>query len=461
MDNKKNILESIFKENTEKDFESTINELTPEETKAALEILDEEIDGTSEDTPLEKVEPKGMDTRQEEEEEDDEDLGKTSEGGDTDDEDKDEGEEPSSGKEFVIDEDFVESQPEADRGILNKYLGKGKKDIAMAVANAIAVKNPILKDDKEAIRALGERFLNTKTKEELIAKLVESQRLVGVATSPKPSQKIEYPDIPENHPTFSKMLEKETLKRLKAKYPDMPDVESMEDEDYKEWRRDLDIENPDHNFKADKAKYQEEVKTELRKLFLVQKELGNLYDESPSEVLQILNEETYPRLKALNDRPLDVLYEDLQNEVEVIRGELKKVGLTEKDLGIDLSITKDKNGYPYNKVINSLVVSGKTPDGQPIVSREIIGRAGKSFWLIPNQIYSKFMKEYNNKIMTALIDKKIREDRLRREELKETAIIQPKVTGGSGKSVVSVEDIDKETNPETIKQLLKELEKQF
>jgi len=452
-ENNKNILESILNEKAEGSEEEIIENLNPEETKVALEILEEELEGTQEDTPEqveELPEPEGEDTQEEPEEEEGE--------GETQEEDF-----VSQEEDFILDKEIIDSHPEEDRGILNKYIGKSKKDIAIAVANAIAVKNPVIKDDKEAIEALAEK-LATKSDEDLIKKLIQSQRIVGQSTTQTPKEKekgkeLELPEFPEDNPKFKEILEKEALKRLKSKYKTMPDVDNMSNEEYLEWRRDLDIEDPDNTFREDKNKTLNEVRDELRKVIFVQKELSNLYDNSPDEILPILNEQTYPRLKALNDRPQDVLFEDVKKEVENIKSELNKLGLSEKDLGIDLTIVKDESGMPFNQVLNELVVKGIDASGNPILEDGLIGRRGKTFWLIPGQLSSKFMSKYNSKIMTSLIEKKIRDEKIRREELRDTALIQPKGTSGDTKRIVSLEDIDNETNPEVIKRLVKELEK--
>ncbi len=429
-----------------------IDDLTPEELAEAIKILDEKIDGTSddiEDTPSdESLETEEPDTSNDE-------TGVK------------ENEEPSEevvieDKDFVLTEDLISKQPEEDQKILNNYKNKSKDEVAQAVAHAIAVKSPYLKENKKIIGQLKEEFLE-KSGDELIKILVDVQRNVGKpeqSTPQKPKyDKIELPDIPEEDPEIKKIIEKETLKLLKLKYPNMPDVDSMDSEEYKEFRRDLDIDNPDNEFKIDKSLAEKQIKEEFGKFIYIQKNLPNLYEESPEEVLPILTPENLPRLKALNDDPYGVLEEDLKKEIETIREGLKKYGLTEADLGVDLTITKDENGVPYNPIIEKLIIEGKDANGNYIPSPKIIGRRGKTFWLKQGELAKKFKEEYDDKILTEFVNKKTLGDRYRKEKLKSETLREASGRGaGSRKSVISVEDIEK-ASPTEIKRILAELER--
>lgn len=295
----KELLSSLLN-NDQTDAEKVINDLTPEENKIALELLEEKIDGTDTDTP-----PKSEET-------DDEEFSETSDDDKKIEEEKKGDEEtkiPPDGEveeeELTLTEDFINEQPEEIRGILSKYQDKGKEDIALAVANAVAMKSPYLKDNEKLIAQMKEQFLE-KGNEELIQILVETQKESGKVEDqgikkPEPP-KFVLPEIPTDNPEIGKILEKETLKRLKAKYPNMPDdIESMNDEKYKEWRRDLDADNPDNEFRTHKTQTETVVKEELSKVIYIQKELPNLYEDSPTEVLPLFTAENLPRLKALND----------------------------------------------------------------------------------------------------------------------------------------------------------------
>lgn len=457
----KGLIENLLNSD-QSDTDKIIRELTPEENKVALELLEEKIDGTEEtDTPpksdgttdKKEVETPGDETK--------EDKDKDKGGGEN--PPAEEIEEEIEEKDFEkLTEDIISQQPEENQGILNKYKDKSKEDVADAIAHAVALKSPYLKDNDKVIAQMKEQFLE-KTGDELIQILVDTQKETGKVEDQE-LKPIEYPEVvlpevPTDDPEIGKILEKETLKRLKAKYPDMPDVESMEGEEYKEWRRNLDADNPDNEFRSHKTQTEGVVKEELSKVIYIQKELPNLYQDSPTEVLPLFTKENLPRLKAMNDDPMSVLTQDIQVEVEVIRKGLKKYGLTEKDLGIDFTITKDEKGMPYNDVLNQLITVGKTADGKPIPSSEIIGTRGKVFWLKQGKLARKFRDEFDDKILTAVVNKKIQSDRLKKDKLKDETLREPSGTGKGSRTALTVEDIEKEKNPERIKAILADLEK--
>lgn len=434
----------------EESRDKIIDELTPEENKLALEILEEKIDEPDKDTSLKSKEPeppiKDEDTSGDKKDEDiKSDDDKTKE----DDEDK-----------FLLTEELIEKQPEENREILSKYKDKSKEDLAQAAANAVALKSPYLKENEKAIALMTEQFLE-KSGDELINILVDTQKGAGKTEkeeAKKVVEKIELPELPDDDPEIQKVLDKEILTRLKVKYPNMPAVENLENEDYKEFRRDLNIDDPDNKFKEDLQQTKEAVKTELSKIVYIQKNLPNLYEESPNEVLPLFTEQNLPRLKALNDNPMSVLEQDIQVEIESIRNGLKKYGLTEKDLDIDLTITKDETGTPFNKTLNDLIVEGRTADGAPIPSSKIIGVRGKTFWLKQGELARKFKEEFDDKILTAFVEKKTQKEKTHKEKLKDENLKQGFSTGKGGKKVLTVEDIEK-LSPEENKQLLAEMEK--
>jgi len=442
MANERKIIDSLLK--SEDDAEKIINELTPEENKAALELLEEKIDGTGEDTPSSDEEPETKTDTSESEEETGDDDSETPDDGD-----------------FTLDEDFIVKQPEDIQGILSKYKGKNREDLAEAAANAVAMKSPYLKDNEAMLSHIKQQLLE-KSNSELINILVDTQRQSGKAseeqTKEKPA-KIGLPEIPKDDPAINSLLEKETLKRLKEKYPTMPEVSSTEDESYKEWRRDLDVDDPDNDFRGNKAEVEKLVKSELSKVLYIQNELPNLYEESPQEIMPIFSEEALPRLKALNDNPMQVLVEDIQDEIQTIRKGLEKFGINEKDLGIDFTITKDEKGTPFNPVLNELITSGYTKDGKAVPSDRIIATRGKTFWLRKGELARKFREDYEEKILTAFFNNKVKTDKINKDRLKEETLREASGTGKGSRRTLSVEDIEKETNPERIKQILADLEK--
>lgn len=449
----KELLSSLLNAD-ESDAEKIIKDLTPEENKVALELLEEKIDGTEEtDTP-----PKPEGTEKETDTPPDKEIEEDKKGDETitpdDDEEEDE--------DFTLNEDFISKQPEEVQGILNKYKDKNREDIALAVANAVAMKSPYLKDNEKLLNQMKEQFLEKKN-DELVQILIDTQKESGRVEDqevkrPEPPE-IVLPEIPEDDPEIGKILEKETLKRLKAKYPNMPDVESMDSAEYKDWRRDLDADDPDNEFKASKAQTEKVVKDELSKIIYIQKELPNLYEESPQEVIPLFTKDNLPRLKALNDNPMNVLIEDIQSEIELIRNGLKKYGITEKDLGIDFTITKDEKGMPFNPVLNELITEKKLADGTAVPSAKIIGTRGKTFWLKKGELARKFREEYDDKILTAFFNHKVKSDKIHKDKLKDESLREASGSGQGGKKALTVEDIEKENNPERIKQIIADLER--
>ena len=132
--------------------------------------------------------------------------------------------------------------------------------------------------------------------------------------------------------------------------------------------------------KDDLREIQEKVTSEMSGYLYIQENLPNLYNNSPAEILPLLSEENLPRLKALNDDPIGELYHDVQSEINIIKTELQKTyGLTEKDLDIDFTFTKDENGLPYNKIINDLLIAGVSKDGNLIPNKELIAQSGEDF----------------------------------------------------------------------------------
>lgn len=373
-------------------------------------------------------------------------------------------------KGFILTEEIINNHPEDVRGILSKYKNKNAEELAKAVANAIALKSPYLKGNEKVIEQIKEDFISKKP-EELIEILVDTQKEVGRQDTPDEGYiESETPDeifpvIPEEEPGIKEYLEKETLARLKKKYPNMPEITSMDSEEYKEWRRDLDIDNPDNNFREDLKQVKETVKQDISKIVFVQEKLVNLYDQSPTEILPILTQENLPKLKKLNDDPMSVFVEDLKEEIELIKNNLKKFNLTEADLGIDLSISYDENGYPTNEVINQILVKGYTPDGTPIPNQDIISvKKGKTrdyiYWLNKGQLAKTFKEQFEDRILTAFFEKKAgQENSLRNKLKKETLKEGSGRSSNSNSNVYTLEDIDKIENPEVLKKIIAELEK--
>jgi len=377
-----------------------IKKLTdPEEITATQELLEEKYDAPEEETASEEAEPKKPEDTSKVEDTSGESKDKTETK--TDEELK----KPEGDKGFILTDEVIQKQPENVRDILNKYKDKGKDDLAKATAHAIAAKTPYLKDDETAISAITEK-IKVLSDDELLKALIDTQKVIGVNEQPdKPKEevqkpaKVELPEIPDTE-EFKQAMNSEVYKKLKKKYPDMPEFNSDE---FKDWEVDFKDRSGligEGKFVRDFELAENEVKGELQKVIYAQTGLKNLWVESPTEILPILNEANLPKLKDLNDNFVEVNNKALQEEVETIKEELEKYGVTEKDLGIDMTLTKDKNGSLYNEYLNSLMFAGDQPDPN------VIKRIGKVPLLSKGQLAEKLIYKNNLKIMNFLVDNK-------------------------------------------------------
>lgn len=439
-----------------------IKELTdPDEVKAAQELLEEKYDETGKDTSSAKSEP-DPDPQEKKDEED------KKQGEDTSDDagDKTQNQEESDldkkpdNQEFTLTDELIAKQPEDVKGLLSKYKGKGKSELAKAAANAIAMKNPYLKDNEEAINAVAKK-IEAQSEDEIINTLIETQKETGKSPEPQIEDEeelpvnIEMPELPESDPKVKAILDKELVKRLKKLYPDMP--EDMDSVEYKEWERELQDEGllKAKKYLADFENIQEAVKGEFQKVLFAQTNLTNLYNESPSEILQLLTEENLPKLKQLNDNFREINNKSLQNEVELIKAELGKYGITEKDLGVDLSLTKDKNGSLFNETLNELMFNGDEVDSR------VVGRLGKVPLLKKGNLMEKFIRVNNPKILTAIAQSKAQKDKIERERLKADALNQFDGMKQSGIKQPEVKDVTKVTDQDMLKKIMADIEARY
>lgn len=429
---------------TEEQFESIKQLEDPEEIDAALDILkgepsEEEDNSTLEEdttpTETEKVEnvEEGKEVAQEN---------------------------------FTISDEYIDSQDEETQKILSKYRGKGREDIIKSISHAIALKTPYLKNDPDLINTISKK-IKGKTNEELVEMLIDSQRNVGASTRPKETietkETTSYKDIKIDidKPEISSLVEEQIISLLRKKYPSMPDgIRSLKDEDYKEWRRDLDIDDPDNNYKDDFKEAKKVVEDNIKKYLFVRNELKNLYVNDPIEVMDKINEADDTALyflKKLNDNPMQLLTEELNKEVDEIKQWLKEeYDLTEKDLGIDLTI-KIKNGIPNNKVLNDLVTIEQ--NGVKIIDPKVVSRHAKIFWLNKGSVKERFIKKYDKLARTKYFENMISNEKDTRRKLKEATLKEGSGMGAStsGINLNSIEDIDKIDDPQVIDELLKKL----
>lgn len=388
----------------------------PEELEAAKELIKEDIDaaikeGTSkEDNPDLSKSPEELEKEE------------------------DKLKEPEKPPEFTVNDEFIEKQPEEVRALLTNFKGKGKADLAKATAHAVALKNPYIKDNEEAITAIAKK-LETGTEEELVQKLIETQKEVGKPPEPEVKaepKKIELPELEETE-EVKKTIQKESAAKLKKLYPGMPD--DLDSVEYKEWLRDLQDEDLRKANKhiADIEKVESEVKTDLRKVVYLEKNHANINNER------------------------------LENEVKVIKDQLTKFGVTEKDLGIDLTLKKDENGLFYNENLNSLMRNGGQLDPY------VVGYVGDLVFLKTNKdnsgltpLAKKLFYENNFKLIQVLNSRESENKKKAIEQVKDENLnVLSKPGSGKSPELLTPEAIEKITDESAIKKLKLQLENEM
>lgn len=431
--------EATNNENVNEDKQiDVINELTDDEDLAAaeeliLEELGEPKKGTSSNVEAEpenkestddKKEKGGEGTSEETKKDDEEPEQKAS----TESEKKEQVEEeikPSDedGNAFVLTDEVINSQPEEVRGLLSKYKGKGKSDLANVAANAVAFKNEYLKDNKEAIAAVAKKFEGF-SDEELLKTLVNTQKETGKQPEQKAKkltgipEKENLPPLPEDNEEVKNTISAETVKRLKVKYPKMPD--DMTSIEHKEWLKELqedDIEAA-NDFLQYKKEITANVKNDLQKVVFLQKNYREINNNM------------------------------LEDEVSAIKSELEKYGITDpgKQLGVNLSLAKDNDGSYFNEGLNSLMLKGEKPDP------DIVNFVGKIPLLIKGRLVKKFLFENNAKILTYLSNRQVKNTTEELNRVKETNLntLGNSKSSGSGSKAITLEEIDKITDTATL-----------
>jgi len=346
---------------------------------------------------------------------------------------------PAKEGEFVVDEEFINKQPEADRELFKTVIGKSKADLAKQAAHAIATKNPYLKDNEKAIDGIAEKIL-TGTDEEIYKTFIDTKRSVGVADPPpekkeeEPEVKDEIPkDLPELEETeaVQKLVSGELIRKLKAKYPEMP--EDMDSLEYREFKRDMNADDDEKasEFNKDKDSFTGEIKKNLQIFTHLSKnhtEINNL------------------RYK---------------NEVKAITKQLETLGLTEKDLKIDLELKPDNNGLLYNEELNVLMRDSNGLDPY------VITKVGTIPFLINEQdkngmtpLTKKFFFENNLKIMALVANRNVAKDEKEIERLKDENLndLGTQKTGDPKPTLLSEDEILKITDEDAIDKEMRKLE---
>jgi len=367
-------------------------------------------------------------------------------------------------KPFTLTDELIDKQPEDKREMLKNFSGKSKSDLAKAAANAIAVKSPYIKDNEEAIAAIAKKIEGLPN-DEVIKTFIDSQSEVGKSAldmgGPAPKEKeipvkIELPTLPDNDPKVQEILNKEVTKKLKSKYPSMP--EDMDSVEFKEWERDLLDEglSKANQFVEDMKVAKSGIKTELQKVLYAQTQLPNLYNESPTEVLSLMTDENLPKLKNLNDNYRTENNKAATAEVEQIKSALGKYGITEKDLEVDLTLTPDSNGSLFNKDLNALLF-----DTNGNIDPNIVGFIGKVPVLKKGQLVKKFIYEHNPQILTLLVSNKSKQSQAEIERLKTDALKTVGGGGGGGNSDTKISGVETITDPAKLAKVKADLEAKY
>jgi hypothetical protein len=374
---------------------------------------------------------------------------------------KDESDKPDD-EQFVLTEDFIKAQPEENREILNKYAGKGKEELAKATANAIALKNDYLKDNEKAIEAVAEKLAEL-SEEEIVERLVGTQREVGKTeeeeSEPEPeiTPTISLPDLPKDDPKISEMVNKEIVKRMKEKYPEMP--EEIGSAEYMEWEREIQDSKGARGMKkllSDFDEVENYVNTDFRKAAYAQTNLENLWVESPSEVLEFIDDDSLPKLKYVNDNFIKINNDLMKDEVARIKKELETLDLTEQDLGVDLTLTEDESGSLTNPTLNGYFYVGDSNE----VDYSLINQMGKIRLLKKGSLASKFLNQNYIKLINQVSDRKTQSDGLKREKLKDETLSSVKKSSPGAKQVAE-DDVRKITDPAKIAKIMEELESKY
>jgi len=350
---------------------------------------------------------------------------------------KEQAEADEKAKNFVLTEELINQQPEEVRALLNNFKGQNKEALEKAIANAYILRS----GEKDIVKALiaSQKEVGKKEPDPIIKKEPE----------PKPTP-IELPELKLTDEVNKNILS-QVVSKLKKKYPEMPDdINSLE---YKEWERDLIDEKgleAANEFLQDKKKAKSEIESDAKVFIYAQENLKNLYDESVDEILPMLTRENLPKLKKLNDDFRSVNNDLLQKEVELIKKNLKdNYGITDKELGINLELTKDDNGSLTNEGLNSLMIR----NGQ--VDRRIVRYIGKIPILNHGELAEKFLSSITPKIITYLNSNHAREanaetERLHKENLNLAG-------GGQGANSIvktfTIDDVRKETDPLKLKKI--------
>jgi hypothetical protein len=324
-----------------------------------------------------------------------------------------------SAGDFILSEDKINSYPEEVRGILNKYKGKSRAEIEKAIANAV-----IFKTGQDPVQALIDTQKET-------GKVKQEQPLKPAAAFPEPGK---LPPLEENE-EVNKAISAEAVKRLRlTKFPDMPD--NLNSGEGKNWAnaaalRQLRVKYPGLPLDPDSPEYQQFIRAmqdenlEKADEFFYDKRqavqnIQNEFVNASFDVKKDLQQLIYVQgnYKNINNARLE-------NEVEAIKKELDQLGLTEKDLGIDLNLQKDESGALYNEHLSPMMLNGETADSN------VIGFFGQFPILKENKLREKFLYANNIKILNLLAGRRVQDSQKETERLKDSNL---NTLGGSRSS---------------------------
>lgn len=452
-----------------------IRDLTdPDEIKAAQELLEEKYDespdgGTSSGKPEPKPEESGEDTSG------DKPTDKTVESNEgkkpeeseakkqtppaEDGKKPEEKTDPPAEGEFKLTQEMIDAQPKSNQDILSKYKDKSKSEIAKAAANAIAMKNDYLEDNEKAIEGIAEK-LEALPEADLLDQLLLTQRQTGVNPDIQldNEMEVELPELPEDDPQIQEIVDQQVIKRMKKLYPDFPD--DLNGPGYLEFEREIQDEKGQKGVNkliSDMQTASGEIGNDLKSYLYAQKNLNNLYVESPTDVFNHLNDYSVGQLKNINDNFVTLNNNALTDNVKIIEKELQKADLTLADIGVDLKLEPDENGSLFNDTLHSLLFKGENQlDG------ELTQRLGKIVLLKGDKLAQKFLNANNMKILSAIKNKSVSRDSLERERLKDENLNNLTAGAGSGsKATTETTDVTKITDPAELKRIQESIESKY
>lgn len=293
---------------------------------------------------------------------------------------------------LVISDEYISKAPEEDRKILAQVKGE----------------------------VFSEKALKT---------YINAQHLIGKKQVPltevTKEQAIPKQEIPEG---YKEILDAEVITELKRQYPDLPNTIDSKSDEYKEFLRDLNYDNPE----------------EAIKFLNVKERVAKEKAEQFEKVIYVKN--NYGKINS------DLLVSELSN----IKSRLEKYGVTPEALGINL-----------NTVQNNQFLDDFIKDSNGSLDPELVQYLGDGQTKVPllrkGSIEKKFIDNYFDKIITHLKSESRREGfqtaNDKKSQLPNT--LASNNTTGRGVAPISLEEVLNSNDSDFINKQLEKLEKEI